>query len=267
MAQNPFLHALGSPFRLFKAICFWVGFSVIVALTATFAAIFMFLHALPEVENLHFSDLQTKAQSVIQQHYTQEKKHTWVKIDHINRDLLYAIVMAEDSDFFTHKGIDHDAIIDALFENVKSDTIKYGASTISQQVSKNLFLGNEKNIVRKIKEYFITRDIEKKFSKNDILEIYLNMAEFGPNIYGVEEASRHYFGKKPADIHAAEAAFMALMLPSPRKYHYTLFQNHNFTKSLKRKYQRIIKDMRFKGYISAKQYSDYRDYEFFQQGR
>ncbi len=83
------------------------------------------------------------------------------------------------------------------------------------------------------------------------------MAEFGPDLYGVKDASLYYFNKKPADLNAAEGAWLALMLPSPRRYHYTLYQNRNVTPALKRKYQNILQGMRQSNYISAIQYRRY----------
>ncbi len=264
VAKNKFLHYLGLPFHYFRLICFWVGFAVITMIGVTTFLIFLFFHNLPDVKHTTFNELKTIAQKEIQNRYENKKlRHRWVSIQNINRDLIYTLVMAEDADYFKHRGIDHDAIINALFENVKADEIKYGASTISQQVAKNLYLSNERSLVRKIKEYFITRDLEKYLSKNEILEIYLNMAEFGPDIYGVAAAAKTYFNTTPKKVHAAQGAFIALMLPSPRKYHYTLFQNRNFTPSLKRKYRRILRDMRFKEYISPAQFRRYLNYPIF----
>jgi len=258
------LHLLGLPFKYFKIVCFWIGFTVLTLFSTAIFFIFIFFHNLPDVKHTEFSQLKKIAQKNINKKYdNKRKRHVWTSIQNINRDFLYAVVMAEDAEFFKHNGFNYDAMINALFENVKADEIKYGASTISQQVVKNLYLNNEKSVVRKIKEYFITKKVEKYLSKNQILELYLNMAEFGIDIYGVHDAAHTYIRKRPKQINAAEGTFISLMLPSPRKYHYTLFKNHNFSKSLKRKYRRILRDMRFKEYISASQYRDYVKYKFF----
>ena len=261
--QPTLTYRLLAPVRYFKAICFWVGFSVILATIGAAFLLFVFFYNLPDVKRMGFEKLKTHAQKQVEMRYTTYKKHTWVPIDAINRDLIYTIVLAEDGSFFEHPGFDYDAIMNALFENVKADDIKYGASTISQQVSKNLFLDVEKSLVRKIKEYFITQRLEETLSKNEILELYLNVAEFGPEIFGVEHASRYYFNTTPHTVHAAQGAFMTLMLPSPRKYHYMLFQNKNFSPALKKKYTRILRDMRFKEYLSYKQYHSYLTYNPF----
>ncbi|MDX1400077.1 MAG: biosynthetic peptidoglycan transglycosylase, partial [Oceanospirillum sp.] len=134
---------------------------------------------------------------------------------------------------------------------------RFGGSTLSQQTVKNLFLNQTQSYFRKLQEAVITRDLERHFSKNEIIELYLNMAEFGPDLYGVRDAARYYFDKKPAEINAAEGAWLALMLPSPRRYHYTVYQNRNLTTSLKRKYQRILQGMRQSNYISSVQYRRY----------
>ncbi len=262
--KEKLVHTIMTPWRLFKIICFWIGFAVLALFATISFLIFLFFHTLPDVSHMSFTDLKTQGTKVIQKRYKDKSKHLkWVSIDEVNRDLIYTLVMAEDALFFKHNGIDYDAIINALFENVKADEIKYGASTISQQVAKNLFLNGEKSLMRKIKEYFITKNLEKYFNKNQILELYLNMAEFGPDIYGVADAARYYFNKSPRDINAAEGAFLALLLPSPRKYHYTLFQNQNFSRALRKKYRRILQDMRYKDYINNKQYNHYIHYNFF----
>lgn len=262
--KEKMVHFLGLPFKYFKIICFWIGFTVLTLFLTGIFFIFIFFQGLPDVKHTAFADMKVMAQKNINKKYERKgKKHIWVSIKNMNRDLLYTIVMAEDSEFFEHQGFNYDAMINALFENVKADKIKYGASTITQQVAKNLYLSHEKSIVRKIKEYFITKKIEKYLSKNQILELYLNMAEFGPDIFGVYQASQSYFKKRPKDINAAEGAFISLMLPSPRRYHHSLFENQNFSRSLKRKYRRIIKDIRFKEIISAKQYREFINYNFF----
>jgi monofunctional glycosyltransferase len=264
MNKEKVMHVVGLPFKYFKIICFWIGFTVLTLFLTGMFFVFVFFQSLPDVKHTEFSELKKIAQTSINKKYERKgRKHTWVSMKNINRDLIFTIVMAEDSEFFKHKGFNYDAMINALFENVKADQIKYGASTISQQVVKNLYLSHEKSVVRKIKEYFITKKIEKYLTKNQILELYLNMAEFGPDIFGVYQASRTYFKTKPKNINAAEGAFMALMLPSPRRYHHSLFENQNFSKSLKRKYRRIIKDIRFKEIISAKQYKEFINYPFF----
>jgi monofunctional biosynthetic peptidoglycan transglycosylase len=170
--------------------------------------------------------------------------------------------MSEDSGFFEHDGIDIDAILNSVAVNLKHRKYELGASTISQQVVKNLFLGSEKKVFRKIKEILITEKLEKRLSKNEILEIYLNMVEFGPDIFGVNAASQHYFGRPPKDINAPEGAFIALMLPSPRRYHYAIFENRNLSPARRKKIRRILGDMLANDFISSRQYQEYSHYNF-----
>lgn len=176
--------------------------------------------------------------------------------------MLYAIVLSEDGNFFNHNGIDYDALINALGENIKSQEWRFGASTISQQTAKNLYLTNSKTLSRKLQELIITYRLEDTLSKNEILELYLNLIEFGPELYGIDNASNYYFNKPPKEINAAEGAYLALLMPSPRKYHYTLFQNDNWSPALKKKHQRILRDMRFKELISSRQYRDYQKWRY-----
>jgi len=98
--------------------------------------------------------------------------------------------------------------------------------------------------------------MEERFTKNEILEIYLNIAEFGPDIFGVYMASMHYFNKEPKRINTAEGAFLALMLPSPKKYHYSIFRNKYLANRHKKKLRRILKDMLYKELISPEQYRE-----------
>ncbi len=194
---------------------------------------------------------------------THFRNYRWTELNQIHRDFIYTIIMSEDSSFFEHGGIDYEAILNSAAEDFKKRKYEYGASTISQQVVKNLFLTNEKTIVRKIKELILTSQLEKQFNKNQILEIYLNIAEFGPELFGVASASSAYFKKTPSDINAAEGAFIALMLPSPRKSYYSIYQNKNLPKAKYRKIHRILADMLANGYISPAQFRSYLKYHYF----
>lgn len=257
-------YVLFSPYRLFKFICFAIGFVNILVLLIAGIFFKSVLNSVPDINKLQFSEAKAIANRVVQRKLEDKTKgHHWTDIKEINRDFLYTVVLSEDSNFFEHEGIDLDAIIWSLTENLRKQKYEYGASTITQQVVKNLFLTNEKSIVRKIKEIIITERLEKHFSKNQILELYLNVAELGPDIFGVHEASRHYFGKVPAEINAAEGAFIALMLPSPRKYYYAIYQNRNLAPTKSRKIRRVLGDMLANEYISTEQYRKYLKYDYF----
>lgn len=143
-------------------------------------------------------------------------EYRWVNAAQISASLPYAVVAAEDQKFPEHFGFDLDSIRDAVDEYGDGDGLR-GASTITQQVAKNLFLWSGRSFVRKGLEAYFTLLLEVFLPKDRILEIYLNVAEFGPGIYGVEAAGDAYFGKAAARVSDAEAALLAAALPQPRK--------------------------------------------------
>lgn len=144
----------------------------------------------------------------------------WVPLARISPYLIKAVLIAEDDKFWSHEGFDFDAIQKALEEDVKARTFKRGGSTISQQLAKNLYLSPSKNPLRKISEAILTWRIENVLTKRRILELYLNVAEWGDGgIFGIEMASQRYFGKSASELGPEEAARLAVVLPNPRKYH------------------------------------------------
>lgn len=145
-------------------------------------------------------------------------KQIWVPLSNVSPYLIKAVLIAEDDKFFRHEGFDFDAIEKAIEANLKAGKIKYGGSTISQQTAKNLFLSPSKNPVRKIHEAILTFRLERTLSKKRILEIYVNIAEWGEGIFGIEAASRYYFKKSASALTAWESARLASVLPNPLKY-------------------------------------------------
>lgn len=141
----------------------------------------------------------------------------WVSLDDISERLQASVVAAEDIKFFEHDGFDWEAIEKARKHNEHSRRLR-GASTISQQVAKNVFLWPGRSWVRKGLEAYFTVLIENLWSKDRIMEVYLNVVEFGDGVYGAEAASRHYFNKSAADLNSSEAALLAAVLPNPRRY-------------------------------------------------
>lgn len=142
----------------------------------------------------------------------------WVPLSGISPYLVKAVLIAEDDKFWRHEGFDYEAIQKAIERDIKARKFKLGGSTISQQLSKNLYLSESKNPLRKIAESIITWRMEKVLSKKRILEIYLNVVEWGEGIFGVEAASKYYFGKSSSGLTPEEAARLAAVLPNPRKY-------------------------------------------------
>ncbi len=141
----------------------------------------------------------------------------WEPLENISNKLQLAVVCAEDQKFLNHNGFDIEAIEKAIEHNKKGKR-KRGASTISQQTAKNVFLWEGRTWVRKGLEVYFTALIELIWTKERIMEVYLNVIEMGDGIYGAQAASKHYFKKDAANLSSAEAALLASVLPSPRKY-------------------------------------------------
>lgn len=262
------LTILLSPWKLFKIFCFSVGLLVLLLSVGLGFSVYNFFNSLPDLDRMTFEDFQEAADArVLAKLENKKKKFRWVPMKKINRDLLFAIVVSEDATFFEHGGFNFEAMVDSLAENIKERRAAYGASTISQQVVKNVFLSNEKTIYRKLKEALITYQLERRFSKNEILEVYLNIAEIGPDIFGVNAASYKMFGKSPAKINAAEGAFMALMLPSPRRRYYTIYENQRLSRTKRRHIDRVLRDMYYTEFITDKEYTRYRRWKYFGKGR
>jgi monofunctional biosynthetic peptidoglycan transglycosylase len=145
-------------------------------------------------------------------------KHQWVPYERISVNLKRAVVAAEDARFLDHEGFDWEMIQKAMARNEKRGRVIAGASTISQQLAKNLFLSSERSWLRKGQEAIITWMLEDVLSKRRILELYLNVAEWGDGIFGAEAAARHHFGVSASALSAEQAAWLAVILPSPRRY-------------------------------------------------
>jgi monofunctional glycosyltransferase len=144
--------------------------------------------------------------------------YRWVSYERISPQLKRAVVAAEDAKFISHEGFDWQAISKAIERNEQKGKIVAGASTISQQLAKNLFLSGERSWLRKGQEAVITWMLESSMSKRRILELYLNFAEWGEGVFGAEAAARYHFGSTAGRLGTEQAAYLAAILPSPRKY-------------------------------------------------
>jgi monofunctional biosynthetic peptidoglycan transglycosylase len=142
----------------------------------------------------------------------------WTPYDRISPHLKRAVLVAEDIGFFSHNGFEFTEIKVAIGQALRGERGLRGASTITQQLAKNLWLSPSRNPLRKLKETILTYQLERQLTKKRILEIYLNVVEFGPGVYGAEAASRHYFGKSAADLDEVEAAMLAASLPKPSRW-------------------------------------------------
>lgn len=145
-------------------------------------------------------------------------RNAWVPLSRISPYVMKAVIIAEDDKFWDHEGFDFEAMQKALEKDIKKKKIQAGGSTISQQLAKNLYLSPSKNPVRKVKEAIITWRMERQLSKRRIIELYLNVAEWGDGVFGIEAAALSHYGKHAADLDAWEAAKLASVLPNPRRY-------------------------------------------------
>jgi monofunctional biosynthetic peptidoglycan transglycosylase len=155
----------------------------------------------------------------------------WTPLSKISPYLIKAVLIAEDDKFWRHEGFDYDSIQKAIEKDIQKRKFKFGGSTISQQLAKNLYLSPVKSLWRKGLEAVLTWKLERNLSKRRILELYLNVVEWGEGIFGAEAAARHYFGKVSADLTPLEAARLAAVLPNPRKYDPTGNQRYVLNRS------------------------------------
>lgn len=144
----------------------------------------------------------------------------WVPLSDITPNMETALIVCEDSRFFSHNGFDNKAIRDSIIDNLQAGHFVRGGSTLSMQLAKNLYLGREKTLSRKLQEAGLTLLLEERLSKEDILELYLNVVEFGPGIYGIRSAAAHYFNSHPGELSLAQALYLASVLPSPKANHF-----------------------------------------------
>src|SRR5215468_6656360 len=167
-----------------------------------------------------------------------EENHTkprpirsWVPYNNISPFLRNAVLIAEDSAFFQHSGYDIDEIKESMKRNWREKRFARGASTITQQLAKNIYLSTSRNPLRKFREFFIAQELERNLSKQRIFEIYLNVIEWGDGLYGAEPAARRYFAKSASELLPEEAAVLAAMIPNPRRY--TPARNHAYLEKRK----------------------------------
>ncbi|ELC8442730.1 transglycosylase domain-containing protein [Clostridium perfringens] len=180
---------------------------------------FLIIFTLPMVL-LGCTDFKVKTDSeILNQKISELKKNpNYVKIDNIDQTFLDAIVATEDRRFYKHGALDFKAIARATVNNVKAGKCIEGGSTITQQTAKNLCLTNERSFERKFKEIFFSLALEEKYSKREILEVYVNSIYFGNGYKGIKEATRGYFGKSPKNLTCNEATLLAGVPQAPSNY-------------------------------------------------
>src|SRR6266850_4658407 len=213
---------------------------------------FYVYHTLPDVSVLKQRNPKSSALMELRDEEYRKKairaprRQNWVAYGAISENLKKAVLINEDAAFFSHKGIDLDELKAALKKDWETLSFSRGGSTITMQLAKNLYLNPSKNPMRKAKEIVIAWQLEQVLSKKRIFEIYLNVVEWGPNVYGAEAAARHYFAKPAVNLDILEAATLAALLPSPRN---TREKNLTYRRNF------ILSRMAEVGYMSAEELS------------
>jgi monofunctional biosynthetic peptidoglycan transglycosylase len=193
-----------------------------VLLTTVVSLVYYCYATLPDVSALIHSHPRTTALMELRDREYKDKgvrsarRQVWVPYSAVSDHLKKAILISEDAAFFSHRGIDVNELQAALRRDWETLSFSRGGSTITMQLARNLYLSPAKNPLRKLKEILIAHRLEYSLSKRRIFEIYLNVVELGPNLYGVEAAARAHFGKAAADVDPVEAATLAALLPNPR---------------------------------------------------
>jgi monofunctional glycosyltransferase len=171
-------------------------------------------------------------------------KNTWVPLSRISPYVVKAVIIAEDDKFWLHEGFDFEAMQKALEKDFQKKKFQAGGSTISQQLAKNIYLSPSKNPVRKIKEAILTWRMERRLTKKRIIELYLNVAELGDGIFGIEAAAQNYYGKHASALNAHEAAALASVLPNPSR-----FKPNGASRYVENKSERIYRIMLRRGIV------------------
>ena len=178
----------------------------------------------------------------------------FARFDDLPNHLVWAVLVSEDAGFYLHKGVAFEELDAAVKDNVKKHRLR-GGSTITQQIAKNLFLTREKTLLRKLRELLLAIELDATLSKNRLLEIYFNIVEWAPGVFGITNAADYYFGKTPEELTPMESAYLASIIPGPSKYHYQ-FLNNNVSERWYDHLYRILTLMRDTGHITLDEYLD-----------
>lgn len=197
---------------------------VLLALAALFVAFAVYEYVtLPDAAPLEKENPKTTA--LIEQRAEEareagrkpRRRQQWVPLTAISRNAVNAVLISEDASFYVHEGVDTAEVRKALEEAWEKGHLGRGASTITQQLAKNLWLSTDRSLLRKAKELVLTRRLESELSKKRILTLYLNVVEWGQGVYGIEAGAREHFGVSASQLTVAQGAILAAMLPAPRK--------------------------------------------------
>ena len=223
---------------------------VVVSALAFFTSV-----SLPPVDSLthtrprHTSLMRARAAEAKRQGRRAVIDQRWVAYDHISPTLRRAVLIAEDDAFFSHDGLDWNEMKAAARANWAKGRIVRGGSTITQQLAKNLYLGEERSIIRKLREIVIARRMEEALSKRRIFELYLNLIEWGDGVYGAEAAARRYFGVSAHDLSPRQSALLAAVIINPRRYSPVHPQRR-----IERRMKKILGRMWRRGFLSESEY-------------
>lgn len=217
-----------------------LSFTLLFALLSTF--MWIYFNSSVDKMTKSFPQVKRKSESV-SINWSKVKPSSWVNLNEISEYAKWSIIVKEDWAFYQHEGIDLRQVLKALRDHFNKGKRLRGASTISQQLVKNLFLDNSRSFWRKAKEVIYTYKVEKKYSKEKILEYYLNVIEFGKNLYGIKNAAKFYFNKDPIHLTPKESAFLSMLLPSPKKYSYS-FRKKELTEYAKYEIDRVLIKLR-----------------------
>jgi monofunctional biosynthetic peptidoglycan transglycosylase len=228
-----------------------LGMFVLAALLVTYEYLNM-----PDVAKLKNTNptptalMQIRDEQLLRKGLKPLRKQVWVPYGDFSDALKRAVILGEDAGFFSHQGVDLFELKEAVKEDLERGRFKRGASTITMQLARNLYLSPEKSLLRKLREIMIAFEMERVLSKQRIMEIYLNVAEWGPGLYGAEAAAQHYFSKPALSLTAGEAATLAALLPSPRG---------SKNRDLMRRRNTILKRMLSTGAVSASEFEQIKD--------
>jgi monofunctional biosynthetic peptidoglycan transglycosylase len=192
-------------------------------------------------------DAKTKSSSI---RIVPNKPKGWASTKEVSRWVIGAVIVSEDWAFYQHQGFDRNQLQLAIQESIEKGRLGRGASTITQQVIKNIYFNNDRSVIRKALELVLATQIEAAVGKNRILEFYLNIAEMGPGIYGIRAAANYYFSKAPSSLDAQEGAFLAMLLPSPLRYGQS-FRQKKLSKFARGTIDSILNKMVMAGYLTA----------------
>jgi 1A family penicillin-binding protein len=238
-----------------KKIFFFLFFSGIFLAIAFIGYVFYLYNSLPNPENFgeriveESTKIYDRTEKILLYEIHGKEKRTIISLEQIPKHTQQSVISIEDIEFYQHPAFDWRAILRAVVNNIVKGRITQGGSTITQQLAKNAFLTSEKTIIRKIKDILLAIKLEKKYTKDQILEFYLNQIPFGSNLYGIESASKAYFDKKAEELTIAQSAILSAMIQSPTYYSP---YGENLEK-LKNRQKYILNRMNLYGFIDEEQ--------------